>query len=226
MKRILTLCLLMVVALASAQVVYIDRMERVVQNNDKHLYKIKDTINALYLGQIEVRGFAGDDVATFKEVYKKAKQMGANAFRWKPILDVDGGIKAFDPNFYLLSLYYVKPEDLHLEQNIAYIIGAPVKSVRIAINKKKTTLAARSYIRLPLQPGIIYTVNTLKFLGAGVKMSAKHEQDATYFQVSGFRVNSNTGKFGINLQSGDIYAVETSYGMFLTTIYELQKPVE
>jgi hypothetical protein len=37
-----------------------------------------------------VNGFSNDDVTVFGEVYKKAKQIGANSFSLKPIENVDG----------------------------------------------------------------------------------------------------------------------------------------
>jgi hypothetical protein len=43
-----------------------------------------------------VNGFSNDDVTVFGEVYKKAKQIGANSFSLKPIENVDGTFKNFN----------------------------------------------------------------------------------------------------------------------------------
>ena len=183
-------------------------------------------MNAEYLGEIEVQGFSGDDVKVFGMVYKKAKEIGANAFSYRPFESVEGGIQKFDSAHYMLNLYYVSPDQFPKEDNIIYLIASPYKKQTVAINNDKITFEPRTYTKIQLIPGEIYTVSTRKLLGSSVKLGAQENQPVQFFQFSAFSVNSNPyGNGGINLKSGDITRLEQSYAQFLTTIYQYQEAV-
>ena len=210
-----------------AQNVILNKVEKTHSNMDKFLYKINpEAVNAEYLGEIEVQGFSDDDVKVFGMVYKKAKEIGANAFSYRPFESVEGGIQKFDSAHYRLNLYYVSPDQFPKEDNIIYLIASPYKKQTIAINNDKLSFEPRTYTKIQLTPGEIYTVSTRKLLGSSVKLSAQENQPVQFFQFSAFSVNSNPyGNGGINLKSGDITRLEQSYAQFLTTIYQYQEAV-
>ena len=210
-----------------AQNVILNKVAKSHSNTDKFLYKVNpETVNAEYLGEIEVQGFSDDDVKVFGMVYKKAKEIGANAFSYRPFESVEGGIQKFDSAHYRLNLYYVSPDQFPREDNIIYLIASPYKKQTIAINNDKITFEPRTYTKIQLIPGEIYTVSTRKLLGSSVKLGAKEKQPMQFFQFSAFSVNSSPyGTAGINLKSGDITRLEQSYAQFLTTIYQYQEAV-
>ena len=210
-----------------AQNVILNKVEKTHSNMDKFLYKINpESVNAEYLGEIEVQGFSDDDVKVFGMVYKKAKEIGANAFSYRPFESVEGGIQKFDSAHYRLNLYYVSPDQFPKEDNIIYLIASPYKKQTIAVNNDKITFEPRTYTKIQLTPGEIYTVSTRKLLGSSVKLGAQENQPVQFFQFSAFSVNSNPyGNAGINLKSGDITRLEQSYAQFLTTIYQYQEAV-
>ena len=210
-----------------AQNVILNKVEKTHSNMDKFLYKINpEAVNAEYLGEIEVQGFSDDDVKVFGMVYKKAKEIGANAFSYRPFESVEGGIQKFDSAHYRLNLYYVSPDQFPREDNIIYLIASPYKKQTIAINNDKLSFEPRTYTKIQLTPGEIYTVSTRKLLGSSVKLGAQENQPVQFFQFSAFSVNSNPyGNAGINLKSGDITRLEQSYAQFLTTIYQYQEAV-
>ena len=210
-----------------AQNVILNKVEKTHSNMDKFLYKINpEAVNAEYLGEIEVQGFSDDDVKVFGMVYKKAKEIGANAFSYRPFESVEGGIQKFDSAHYRLNLYYVSPDQFPKEDNIIYLIASPYKKQTIAVNNDKLSFEPRTYTKIQLAPGEIYTVSTRKLLGSSVKLGAQENQPVQFFQFSAFSVNSNPyGTAGINLKSGDITRLEQSYAQFLTTIYQYQEAV-
>ena len=210
-----------------AQNVILNKVEKTHSNMDKFLYKINpEAVNAEYLGEIEVQGFSDDDVKVFGMVYKKAKEIGANAFSYRPFESVEGGIQKFDSAHYRLNLYYVSPDQFPKEDNIIYLIASPYKKQTIAVNNDKLSFEPRTYTKIQLTPGEIYTVSTRKLLGSSVKLGAQENQPVQFFQFSAFSVNSNPyGNAGINLKSGDITRLEQSYAQFLTTIYQYQEAV-
>jgi hypothetical protein len=205
-----------------AQNVILNKVERSHSNTDKTFYKINPAeTKAEYLGEIEVQGFSDDDAEMFGKVYKKAKQIGANAFAYKPFESITGGQQKFDAAHYRLSLYYVEQADFQPETNIVYLISSPYRDQIISFNEEKIAFKPRTFIRKALVPGTVYTVSTRKFLGSSIKLSAQENQPVQYFQFSAFSVNSNPyGSSVINLKSGDITRLEQSYAQFLTTIYQ------
>ena len=84
--------------------VTLNKVEKTNENKDKFFYKIDDHSKSEFLGEILVSGFSNDDVKIFGEVYKKAKQIGANTFDLKPIENVDGSFQAFVDEFTTKSL--------------------------------------------------------------------------------------------------------------------------
>ena len=221
MKKALFLHLLFLITALSAQNVVLNKVVKTNTNTDKFLYKINPVnTSAEYLGEIEVQGFSDDDAQVFGMIYKKAKEVGANAFAFKPFEMVDGTSSDFNPINYKLSLYYAAKADFDKEDNIAYFIASPYKKQTIAVNKNKIIFEPRTFTKIKLEPGEIYTVSTQKLLGSSIKIGAQENQPVQYFQLSGFAVNKNSyGNAGIHLKSGDIMKLEQSYAQFLTTIY-------
>lgn len=225
MKKSVFLYLIMLSQIMFAQNVILNKVSKTNSNSDKFLYKVNPEVSASeYLGEIEVQGFSDDDVKVFGMIYKKAKEIGANAFSIKPFESVDGGVQKFDPAHYRLNLYYVSADQFPKEDNIIYLIASSYKKQTIAINKDNRTFGPRTFTKMTLTPGEIYTVSTRKLLGSSIKLSAQKNQPVQFFQFSAFSVNSNAdGNAGINLKSGDITRLEQSYAQFLTTVYQYQE---
>lgn len=222
MKKFLFLYLILISPFLLAQTVVLNKVVKSHSNDHKMLYKINPDLPAAeYLGEVEVQGFSDNDAEVFGMIYKKAKEIGANAFSYHPFEQVDGNLSAFDPVHYKLSLYYVAVSDFPKEENTVYFISSPYKKQTITINNEKKVFKPRTYSILKLNPGEIYTVSTRKLLGSSIKIAAQQNQPVQFFQLSGFAVNSNEyGSAGINLKSGDIMRLEQSYAQFLTTIYQ------
>lgn len=224
MKKILITALLILVQLFNAQNVYLTKVEKTHGNTDRFLYKINEVTGAEYLGEIEVQGFSRYDDEVFASVYKKAKEIGANTYALKPFENIDGTRQNFNPSNYRLSLYFLPKERLISQEAYMYIFASSDKDQKIAVNGKDYIISPRSYIMLKTVPGEVYTVSTKKLLGSTIKIQPKDNSSNQYFQVSAAKIKSDrTGTGGLNLKSGDIMGLESSYGDFLSTIYHQQK---
>lgn len=212
--------------LCNAQNVYLSKVEKTNDNTDKFLYKKAESIvDAQYLGEIEVQGFSKDDAAVFSMVYKKAKEIGANTFSFKPFENIDGTPQPFNPANYKIALYYTPKEKLTEQNGKLYVFASSDKDQKIGINKKDYLLTPRSYIALDIIPGEIYTISTKKLLGSTIKVQPKTDNENLYFQASSLKVKSDTsGSGGLNLKSGDIIGLEKSYAEFLSFIYVQNRP--
>ena len=85
MKKILLLNLALLSTVLFGQNVVLNKVVKTHTNDDKVFYKINpETTAADYLGEVEVQGFSEQDAKVFGMIYKKAKEIGANAFSWKP----------------------------------------------------------------------------------------------------------------------------------------------
>ncbi|KIA89453.1 hypothetical protein [Kaistella jeonii] len=222
MKKLIYLSILFFAQMFFGQTVILNKVLKSNTNSDKILYKIDpEKVTSEYLGELEVQGFSDDDVKVFGMIYKKAKEIGANAFSYQPFETVDGSIQKFDYAHYRLNLYYVPANTFPKEDNIIYLIASPYKKQSIAVNKDNIVFQPRTYIKKTLSAGEIITISTKKLLGSTIKLAGQENQPIQYFQFSAFSVNSNPyGTAGVNVKSGDITRLEQSYGQFLTTIYE------
>ncbi len=209
----------------NAQNVYLSKVEKTIENKDKYFYKIDPKNSAAeYLGEIDVQGFSNDDATVFTAIYKKAKEIGANAFSYKPFESVDEKIQPFNPANYRLELYYITKDELSKPSDLIYFFSSSSKPQTISINRKDYVLPARSFTVIKGIPGEIYTVSTKKFLGSTIKISGNENASAQYFQISAAKIKSNTyGEPGINLKSGDIIGLDKSFGDFLRMIYTENK---
>jgi len=224
MKKALIIAFVFLLQLVNAQNVYLTRVEKTHGNTDRFLYKIDDVKDAEYLGEIEVQGFSKYDDEVFALVYKKAKEIGANTYTLKPFENIDGTKQDFNPSNYRLSLYFLPKAKMAEQTGFMYIFASSDKNQKIAVNNKDYVIAPRSYIMLKTVPGEIYTVSTRKLLGSAIKIQPKDNSSNQYFQISAAKIKSdNTGTGGLNLKSGDIIGLESSYGYFLSTIYHQQK---
>ncbi|MFN3020884.1 hypothetical protein ACK1KB_07850 [Chryseobacterium sp. TY3] len=222
-KKIISLGAFLFCVMTFAQNVVLNNVAKTHENTDKFLYKINPQITkGEYLGEILVNGFSNDDVAVFDAIYKKAKQIGANTFSWRKPDGLEG--EAFNPNHYMLSLYYVAANDIPKEFNTIYLVASSNKDQKISINKDKLELKERHFIKKSFNAGEEITVSTRQFLGSGIKVTGKEEHPAQYFQISNFQVKENKNIYGgINIKTSDIIGLERSYGDFLSTIYTEQK---
>ena len=221
MKNIFFLIFICQIQLIFGQNVIFNNVAKVHENKDKFLYKIDSiTPETEYLAEIEIQGFSNEDVLVFNEIYKKAKEVGANGFAHQPFRTIEGTLQELDPNRYKLRFYYLPKEKFPKRENVVYIIASPTQDQKITFNKEKIEFQPRTFIKRNLQQGATYLISTRKILGSSVKISAQKNQIAQYYQLSAFKVSSNLGSGGINLKSGDITLLERSYAEFLTTIYK------
>lgn len=224
MRKLLFIILLFCFQLFYLQEVTLNKVDKVNDNKEKIFYSISDVSKSEYLGEVLVNGFSKDDVKMFGEIYKKAKQIGANTFSLKPIEKIDGTFHQFDPGYYILNLYYTKSNDITAEDNVAFLISSSDNNQKISVNNKILEIYPRSFLKLQLRIDEVLTVSTRKLLGSSVKLSGKDGQPSLYFSLSNFKIRTNDSIYGgINLKSGDIIGLEKSFGMFLTTIYSEQK---
>ncbi len=225
MKNLGIIALVLFVQLFSAQNVYLTKVEKTNDNTDKFLYKIsEESVNAQYLGDVEVQGFAKDDAAVFSLIYKKAKEIGANTFTLKPFENIDGSPQDFNPANYRLSLYYLPKEKLLNQTGYVYLFASSEKNQKISINRTDYEISPRSYLILKVIPGKIYTISTKKLLGSTIRLQPKSDEGNQYFQISATKIKADeSGVGGLNLKSGDIISLEKSYAEFLSTIYNEEK---
>ncbi|WP_300672368.1 hypothetical protein [Soonwooa sp.] len=221
--KIFSFAILFLSVLTFAQNVILSNVAKTSDNTDKFLYKINPEITkGEYLGEILVNGFSNDDVTVFNAVYKKAKEIGANTFSWRKPDGLED--EAFNPNHYMLNLYYVPADQIPVEHNCIYLIASAGKAQKIGINKDKLELQDRHFIKKTFGVGEEISVSTRQFLGSGIKVTGKEDHPAQYFQISNFKVKENNSIYGgINIKSSDIIGLERSYADFLTTIYTEQK---
>ncbi|MGC4128310.1 MAG: hypothetical protein QM564_01840 [Bergeyella sp.] len=222
MKNLMLIFSLIFSGTLSAQNVILSKVKKMSDNTDKIFYKINPSeTEAEYLGELEIQGFSDNDEEVFGKIYKKAKEIGANAFSYQPFESIDGTTNNFDTSHYRLNLYYLPKDQFPKEENTIYIISSAAKSQKISLNNEIIELQPRTFTKRTLDFGVVYSLSTRKLLGSTIKLSAKQEQDVRYFQVSSAKIRTNQdGTPGINLKSGDIIALERSYGEFLTTIYQ------
>ena len=221
MKRYISLVAVFFVFYVTAQSVTFNKIEQTHQNGDRFLYKIETVIpDAIYLGEIEVQGFSKNDAEIFGKVYKKAKEIGANAFRHKPFDTIEGGANNFNPHHYKISLYYLPFTSFPKEINRAYLFSSSDKAQTIEVNNEKYELKPRTYKVLNLIPGQTYHISTRKLFGSSINIGVKEQQPEQYFLISSFKINSGSeDNPGLKLKSGDIIGLEKSYAQFLSLIH-------
>lgn len=225
MRKIIFTVFVFIAQFFCAQNVFLTKVEKTNENTDKFLYKIEDEKeDAEYLGEIEVQGFSKNDAEVFSLIYKKAKDIGANAFALKPFETVDGSFQTFNPANYRLSLYHLPKEKLLNQTGNLYLFASSEKDQKIAVNKIDYILSPRSYMVIQTISGEIYTISTKKLLGSTIKIQPKENSSNQYLQISATKIKSDeTGVGGLNLKSGDIIVLEKSYAEFLSVIYNKQK---
>lgn len=225
MKNIIILVFAFLAQTLAAQNVFLTKVEKTNDNADQFLFKINEEINeAVYLGEIEVQGFSKDDATIFSLVYKKAKEIGANAFSLKPFENVDGTAQKFDPSHYRLNLYFISRDKLLNQAGNIYLFASSDKEQKISINKKDLILSPRSFFVLKPKNEEVYVISTRKLLGSTIKLQPRSNDGNQYFQMSSTKVKSDdSGRGGLNLKSGDIIGLEKSYAEFLSIIYQEQK---
>lgn len=227
MKNIVIIFSVLCAQFWNAQNVYLTKVEKTNDNSDKFLYKKADgNTDAIYLGQIDVQGFSKDDAAVFSLVYKKAKEIGANTFTIKPFENVDGSPQDFNAANYKIALYYTPKEKVTVQEGSMYIFASSEKKQKISINQKDYTLSPRSFLKLKITPGEVYTISTKKLLGSTLKVQPKTDDDNLYFQISSTKIKADTsGVGGLNLKSGDVIGLEKSFAEFLSAIYHEIKEI-
>ncbi|MDQ1097888.1 MULTISPECIES: hypothetical protein [Chryseobacterium] len=222
MRKSVFIALFFCIQIVSAQKVYLTKVEKTNDNTDKFFYTLNNgSPDAEYLGEIEVQGYSKDDAAVFSMIYKKAKEIGANAFAWKPFENVEGKPEAFNPSNYRLALYYVPKEKISDQAGNLYLFASSDKDQKIAVNGKDYIIAPRSYLKLQVVPNQVYAISTKKLLGSSIKVQPKSGDQNMYFQVSSAKIKAdNSGIGGLNLKSGDIIGLEQSFAEFLSVIYD------
>lgn len=226
MKNIAIIFSVLCTQLWNAQNIYLTKVEKTNDNADKFLFKKNEAAtDAVYLGEVEVQGFSKDDATVFSLVYKKAKEIGANTFALKPFENIDGTPQAFNASNYKIALYYTPKEKLATKDGAMYIFASSEKDQKINVNRQDYILSPRSFLKMKIVPGEVYTISTKKLLGSTVKVQPKTNDESLYFQISSLKIRSDTsGVGGLNLKSGDVMGLEKSYAEFLSVIYKEQQP--
>ena len=225
MKNLLIISFIALVQIVNAQSVFLTKVEKTHDNTDQILFKINDEIkDASYLGEIEVQGFSKDDAAVFSSIYKKAKEIGANAFSLKLFENIDGSPQSFNPSNYKLNLYFISRDRLLNQTGNIYLFASSDKEQKISINKKDIILEPRSFFVLKPKNEEVYVISTKKLLGSTIKLQPRSNDGNQYFQMSSTKIKSDdSGRGGLNLKSGDIVGLEKSYAEFLSIIYKEHK---
>ena len=224
MKNLTIAILVFIGQIISAQNVYLTKVEKTNSNTDKFLYRIEEVKDAEYLGEIEVQGFSSDDASVFSQIYKKAKEIGANSYTLKPVESIDSISTKFDPSHYKLLLYYLSSEKKSEDSGDVYLLATSSKDQRISINRKDYILSPRTYLKFPMVMGEIYTISTKKLLGSTIKIQKNAKNSDQYYQISSARLGSSSQNDGtLHLKSGDITGVDKSFAQFLTMIYQKSK---
>lgn len=225
MRNYLLVVLFCLAQVVSAQKVYLTKVEKTSDNKDKFFYSLNNgSSDAEYLGEIEVQGYSRDDAGVFSMIYKKAKEIGANAFAWKPFETIDGKTEPFNPANYKLGLYYISKDKISDQAGYLYLFASADKDQKIAVNDKDYTIIPRSYLKLEIIPNQVYSISTKKLLGSSIKVQPKSGDQNMYFQVSSAKVKADhSGVGGLNLKSGDIIGLEKSFAEFLSVIYDQVK---
>lgn len=225
MKNLFIISFITLVQFLNAQNVFLTKVEKTHDNTDQILFKINDEIkDASYLGEIEVQGFSKDDAAVFSSIYKKAKEIGANAFSLKPFETIDGSTQPFNPSNYRLNLYFISRDKLLNQTGNIYLFASSDKEQKISINKEDLILSPRSFYILKPKQEEVYVISTRKLLGSTIKLKPTSNDGNQYFQMSSTKIKSDdSGKGGLNLKSGDIVGLEKSYAEFLSIIYQEHK---
>lgn len=222
MKNLFIISFITLVQFLNAQSIFLTKVEKTHDNTDQILFKINDEIkDASYLGEIEVQGFSKDDAAVFSSIYKKAKEIGANAFSLKPFETIDGSIQPFNPSNYRLNLYFISRDKLLNQTGNIYLFASSDKEQKISINKEDLILSPRSFYVLKPKQEEVYVISTRKLLGSTIKLKPTSNDGNQYFQLSSTKIKSDdSGRGGLNLKSGDIVGLEKSYAEFLSIIYQ------
>ncbi|WP_326981213.1 hypothetical protein VUJ46_13195 [Chryseobacterium sp. MYb264] len=224
MKNLIIAVFAVFTQLFHAQNVYMTKVAKTHDNTDKFLYRIDEAKNAEYLGEVEIQGFSKYDAEVFSLIYKKAKEIGANAFSLKPFENVDGSPVNFNPANYRFNLYYLPKEKLEDQTGNLYLFASSDKPQTISINRKNYILPSRTYLKIKTVPGDVYTISTKKLLGSTIRLQPKLGEQNQYFQISATKIKpDDSGVGGLNLKSGDIIGLEKSYAEFLSTIYTKDK---
>jgi hypothetical protein len=164
---------------------------------------------------LEVIGNPTDTQELFKKIYNKAKEIGANTYSIKRFENVDGGYQEVDLSHFKLNLYNTPTEEISQNNGMIYIVSDS-KSHQIRINNDNVTLQENTYFGKKLLPYESITISTKKLLGSTIRYTNSNQENV-YFQISGFSIKANGV---INLKSGDVTKLDTSYGQFLVSIFQ------
>lgn len=224
-KNSIIFTLLCFTQLFFAQNVFLTKVEKTNDNQDKFFYHLENNVeSAEYLGEVEVQGYSTDDVAIFNQIYKKAKEIGANSFSLKNNESIDGTFQKLDPSNYKINLYFLPKDKFPVQDNSLFLFASSSKTQKISINDKNYSLLPRMYIRIKLSLGEIYTISTKGILGSTIKVKEEKSQSNQYFQLSSLKMGGNNQNDGtLHLKSGDIMGLERSYAEFLKLIYQQSK---
>lgn len=224
-KNIIIFVMMCFVQSVFAQNVFLTKVEKTNDNQDKFFYLLENKVEgAEYLGEVEVQGYSKDDVVIFNQIYKKAKEIGANSFAFKTSESIDGSLQKLDPSNYKINLYYLPKDKFPVQDNSLFLFASSAKTQKISINDKNYALLPRTYICLKLSSAEIYTISTKGILGSTIKVKEEKSQSNQYFQITSLKMGGNNQNDGtLHLKSGDIMGLERSYAEFLKLIYQQSK---
>lgn len=222
MKFRTTLILFFFIKFFSAQNVVFNKIETTYKNTDQFLYKIENgNPEAKFLAEIEIQGYSNNYVETFKKILSKAKEVGANAFAYQPFLKIDENDTKIDVANFKLNLYHLDKDLFPIQNNEVILIASSPQNQTIRWNDEKILLKENSFLKLKMLPGEIYSLSTKGLFGSRIKLSHNNNQKKQYFLISALKVKSDkSGVGGLNLKTGDIISIDSSYGDFLTLVMQ------
>jgi hypothetical protein len=227
MKKLVTFFATFFFSVFFSQDVFLRKIVDINQNSkDKFLYALDSiTSNSKFLGELEVIGSSSDNQIAFTKIYNKAKEIGANSYSIKKFENIDGSLQSLDTSHYKLNLYYTPSTDFVFNTKQVYIFGNANKPQKIRIDNTNLELNESSYITKELLSGQSIAISTRKFLGSTIHYTSEASKFPAYFQISGFKIQEGSpSNSGLIFKSSDIVKLDTSYGQFLSIIFQKSIP--
>lgn len=180
-------------------------------NNDKRLFPVERFIEkGKYLGTLLVAGKVESELLTWKEIYKRAKFLGANAY--------DIHYQSLEPNsrsnLMEISFWYTSAPFKKLSSTLLFVFALE-KKVKYELDNIQIILPAGTFSIHEISNPI--RVRTGGFLGSAIRLYAGQEPVSYFYAVDGFDIQSDKGF--LNILTGDLIALEEGLGYYLSKRY-------
>lgn len=160
-------------------------------------------------------------VNVFNLFWKKANQLGANAFQIDTINSIQGTL-FIELSVYNLNDYSYNKMLKLIPVNMIYVIGGidnKRSSRNIKFNNKKLLLDPMSFIAFQNNVDEEATLSIGGFMGAKLWVKGKENRLPKHLSLSGFGIGpGHYNNVGVNFNTGRIYDVEFNFGQFLVHV--------